>query len=357
VGLYFTDEAPTKFPMLLQLEHDGAIDIPPGESRFVVADHYDLPVDVEVLGVYPHAHYVGRDVQGFATLPDGTKKWLIWIRDWDFAWQAVYRFARPVFLPRGSRLEMRITYDNSAGNVRNPNDPPRRVVAGNRSTDEMGHLWIQVLPRQRDDRWLLQEASMRRRLEKYPGDFVAHANLASALEQRGRGAEAIAEYRQALRSRPGSAAVLNNLGAALQASGRLDEAIAKYREAARAQPDYLNARYNLGGALALQGAFGEALPYLRDAVRARPDDATAHNNLGGALLALGRVDEAIRELRSAAEIDPRSLNAHYNLGRALAARGLRREAVEQMEEALRIAPADPDARQALAELKAGRIAN
>ena len=357
VGLYFTDEAPTKFPMLLQLEHDGAIDIPPGESHFVVADHYDLPVDVDVLGVYPHAHYVGRDVQGFATLPDGTKKWLIWIRDWDFAWQAVYRLARPIFLPRGSRLEMRITYDNSAGNVRNPNDPPRRVVAGNRSTDEMGHLWVQVLPRQRDDRWVLQEAYMRRRLEKYPGDFIAHANLGAALDQRGRGEEAIAEYRQALRSRPGSAAVLNNLGAALQASGRLDEAIVEYREAARAQPDYLNARHNLGGALVQKGAFGEALPYLRAAVRARPDDATDRNNLGGALLALGRVDEAIRELRRAAEIDPRSLNAHYNLGRALAARGLRREAVEQMEEALRIAPSDPDARQALAELKAGRAEN
>jgi tetratricopeptide (TPR) repeat protein len=357
VGLYFTDEAPTKFPMLLQLEHDGAIDIPPGESHFVVADHYDLPVDVDVLGVYPHAHYVGRDVQGFATLPDGTKKWLIWIRDWDFAWQAVYRLARPVFLPRGSRLEMRITYDNSASNVRNPNDPPRRVVAGNRSTDEMGHLWIQVLPRQRDDRWVLQEAYMRRRLEKYPGDFMAHANLGAALDQRGRGEEAIAEYRQALRSRPRSAAVLNNLGAALQASGRLDEAIVEYREAARAQPDYLNARHNLGGALVQKGAFGDALPYLRAAVRARPDDATDRNNLGGALLALGRVDEAIRELRRAAEIDPRSLNAHYNLGRALAARGWRREAVEQMEEALRIAPSDPDARQALAELKAGRAEN
>jgi len=357
VGLYFTDEVPTKFPMLLQLEHDGAIDIPPGESHFVVADHYDLPVDVEVLAIYPHAHYVGRDVQGFATLPDGTKKWLIWIRDWDFAWQAVYRFAHPVFLPRGSRLEMRITYDNSAGNVRNPNDPPRRVVAGNRSTDEMGHLWIQVLPRQRDDRWVLQEAYMRRRLEKYPGDFVAHANLGAALEQRGRGEEAIAEYRQALRARPGSAAVLNNLGAALQASGRLDEAIGRYREATRAQPDYLNARHNLGGALVQKGAFAEALPYLREAVRARPDDATDRNNLGGALLATGRVDEAMRELRRAVEIDPDSLNAHYNLGRALAARGLRREAVEQMEQALRIAPADPDARQALAELKAGRAEN
>jgi Flp pilus assembly protein TadD len=352
VGLYFTDEPPTRFPMLLQLEHDGAIDIPAGEKNFVVADHFDLPVDVDVLGVYPHAHYVGRDVQGFATLPDGSKKWLIWIRDWDFAWQAVYRFARPVFLPRGSRVEMRIAYDNSTDNVRNPNDPPRRVVAGNRSTDEMGHLWIQVLPRQRDDRWRLQETFMRRRLEKYPGDFVAHANLAAALEQRGQPEDAIVEYRQALRARPDSAAVLNNLGAALQSSGRLDEAIMQYRTAVRAEPGYANARHNLGGALVLKGAFAEALPHLREAVRARPDDATARNNLGGALLATGRVEESIRELRRAAELDPRSLNAHYNLGRALAARGRVVEAAAAFERALRIAPEDPDVRQALSELKA-----
>ena len=148
-----------------------------------------------------------------------------------------------------------------------------------------------------------------------------------------------------------------NVDAQTKVDFRLDEAITKYREAARLQPDYLNARHNLGGALVQKGAFAEALPYLREAVRARPDDAIDRNNLGGALLATGRVDEAIRELRRAAEIDARSLNAHYNLGRALAARGLRREAVEQMEAALRIAPSDPDARQALAELKAGRIQN
>jgi tetratricopeptide (TPR) repeat protein len=357
IGLYFTDEAPSKFPMLLQLEHDGAIDIPAGESRYVIDDHYDLPVDVEVLGVYPHAHYLGRDVQGFATLPDGTKKWLIWIRDWDFAWQAVYRFARPVLLPRGSRVEMRITYDNSAANARNPNDPPRRVVAGNRSTDEMGHLWLQVLPRERDDRWVLQETFMRRRLEKYPGDFVAHANLAAALEERGRRDEAIAEYRLALRARPKSAAVLNNLGAALQAYGALDEAIASYRAAVGAEPDYANARHNLGGALVQKGDFVDALPYLREAVRAQPGDATARNNLGGALLAMGRVDEAIGELDRAVQIDPGSLNAHYNLGRALAARGRTREAVAHLEQALRISPGDEDVRRALAELRAGSPQN
>jgi tetratricopeptide (TPR) repeat protein/mono/diheme cytochrome c family protein len=352
LGLYFTDAAPTRFPMLLQLEHDGALDIPAGAADFAVTDEYRLPVDVEVLGVYPHAHYLGKDVQGYALLPDGTKKWLIWIRDWDFAWQAVYRCAQPVPLPRGSVLHMRIAYDNSAGNPRNPSQPPRRVVRGNRSSDEMGHLWVQVLPRDPDDRWALQETFMRRRLEKYPGDFVAHANLGAALEVRGRLPEAIGEYRQALRSRPDSAAVLNNLGAALQAGGDLEGAIGAYREAVRAEPGYGNARHNLGGALLLKGETAEALPHLRQAVDLSPDDATARSNLGAALLETGRVDEAAVELRRAVAADPASLNARYNLGRALAVAGHLEEAARHLQEALRLAPDDPDAQRELAAVQA-----
>jgi tetratricopeptide (TPR) repeat protein/mono/diheme cytochrome c family protein len=354
IGLYFTASAPTRFPMLLQLEHDGAIDIPPGATDFAVTDEYTLPVDVQVLGVYPHAHYLGKDVQGFATLPDGTKQWLIWIRDWDFAWQAVYMLARPLFLPRGSVLHMRIAYDNSEGNVRNPSHPPKRVVAGNRSTDEMGHLWVQVLPKERDDRWALQEALMRRRLAKYPGDFVAHANLGAALESRGRVADAIAEYRAALRARPDSAVVHNNLGGALQSSGDLSAAVAEYRLAVRVQPDYANARHNLGAALVLAGAFGDAIPQLREAVRLSPGDATARNNLGGALLETGHVAEAAAELRQAVAADPRSLNAQYNLGRALALQGRLEEAAAHFEEALRIAPDDADTRRELAAVNARR---
>jgi Flp pilus assembly protein TadD/mono/diheme cytochrome c family protein len=352
VGLYFTDTAPTRFPMLLQLEHDGAIDIPPGAADFVVTDELTLPVDVEVLGVYPHAHYLGKDVQGYAILPDGTKTWLVWIRDWDFAWQAVYRCARPVPLPRGSVLHMRIAYDNSDANPRNPSHPPRRVVTGNRSTDEMGHLWVQVLPRARDDRWALQEALMRRRLEKYPSDFVAHANLGAALEARGRTADAIEEYGQALRVRPQAAAVLNNLGAALQSTGDLEGAVARYREAVRAQPDYASAVLNLGGALVLQGALAEALPHLRAAVRLSPGDAGARNTLGAVLLELGRTAEATEQLRRAVELDPGSLNAQYNLGRALALGGLLQEAAAHLEQAVRIAPDDPDARRELAAVRA-----
>ena len=352
LGLYFTERAPTRFPMLVQLEHDGALDIPPGQADFVVTDHYDVPVDVEVLGVYPHAHYLGRDVKGWATLPDGRREWLIWIRDWDLNWQAVYRYRTPVALPRGSRIEMRIQYDNSAANPRNPSNPPRRVRAGNRSSDEMGHLWLQLLPRAPEDRLALQEALMRRRLEKYPGDYVAHVNLASVLEARGRPEDALGEYRLALRARPDSAPALNNLGALLQSLGRPAEALLAYRAAVRADPGYANARYNLGNGLAAQGAFADAVSQFREVVRQHPEDASALSNLGGALLGAGRPGEAVAALDRAATLDPASLNARFNLARALLAQGRLREALAHLEAAHRIAPADADTRRELEALRA-----
>ena len=58
-------------------------------------------MDVDALAVYPHAHYVGKDPKAGDVLPDGTKKPLVWIKDWDLNWQAIYRYERAVFLPPG----------------------------------------------------------------------------------------------------------------------------------------------------------------------------------------------------------------------------------------------------------------
>jgi hypothetical protein len=55
---------------------------------------------VDLLGIYPHAHYLGKDMLATALLPDGTTKALIDIKRWDLNWQAVYRYAEPVFLPK-----------------------------------------------------------------------------------------------------------------------------------------------------------------------------------------------------------------------------------------------------------------
>jgi Flp pilus assembly protein TadD/mono/diheme cytochrome c family protein len=351
IGLYFTDRAPSKFPMLLQLEHDGAIDIPPGKKDFVITDEFTLPVEVDALAVYPHAHYAGKDLQALAALPDGTKKPLVWIKDWDLNWQAVYRYERPVFLPAGTVISMRFTYDNSAANPRNPNSPPKRIVAGDKATDEMGHLWLQVLPRSRDDaRMVLQEALMRRRLKKYPSDFTAHFNLGAALQQKGRIEEAAVHFRRALQANPQSYLAHTNLGAALQELGQSGQAISHYLQALRIKPDYVNARYNLGNLLLREGKIEEAISHFREALRARPDDAGAHNSLGSALGMQGKLAEAAAHFEQAARLDPDSADAHANLAYALAAQGNSERAVFHYEQALRLNPDNADAHNGLGVL-------
>lgn len=318
LGLYFTDKPATLFPLLLQLEDDRQLDIPPGEKHFVVADEFTLPVDIELLAIYPHAHYLGKDLQAFATFPDGSKKTLIHIPHWDLNWQAVYRYGAPVPLPKGTAISMRYTYDNSSENLANPNDPPKRVLAGNRSSDEMAHLWLQVLPRKSPDtafdpRRVLQEAMARHNVEKNPADFEAHYNLGAMLQARGAPAEAIQQFEEAVRLRPEDATANNALGAALMAAGRFAEAVAYLSAALKTQPDNFDAHYNLANALVAQDKFVEAIEHYRAAVRLHPDDANAEANLGSALAETGNLAEAKLHFQRALRIDPGHKLARENL--------------------------------------------
>jgi tetratricopeptide (TPR) repeat protein/mono/diheme cytochrome c family protein len=357
LGLYFADKPPTQLPILLQLENDHAIDIPPGNKDFLVKDQFTLPLDVEVLGIYPHAHYLGKDLRGYATLPDGKKKWLIWIRDWNFDWQGVFPYAKPVFLPKGSTVHMQWTYDNSSDNVRNPNHPPRRVVAGNQATDEMGHLWLQVLPvncsgLKVDPRLILQAAIMRHRARDDPEDYMAHYNLGAALQTLGKLEEAAGEYQQVLRLRPNDPLARNSLGTVLQLLGKTEEAIQEYREVLKTRPDYSDAQYNLGRALLAQGKAGEAIASFAEVVRLRPEDADAHHNLGRALAEQGQVAQAETELEQAVRLKPDDADGHNDLGIVFARQGKLPEAATQFQEALRINPQHADAHYKLANVYA-----
>jgi tetratricopeptide (TPR) repeat protein len=318
LGLYFTDKPATMYPILLQMENDRALDIPPGEANFLVTDDFTLPVAVDVLAIYPHAHYLGKDLQALATLPDGTTQTLIHISRWNLNWQAVYRYAQPVTLPKGTTISMHFTYDNSQDNPLNPNHPPQRVRAGNRSSDEMAHLWLQVLPQHSpgtlaDPRALIQEAMALHHLQKNPEDFEAHYNLAALLQIRGELAESMAHFTQALRIRPDDATANNALGATLLAAGRVDEAIPHLAAALKARPDYFDAHYNLGNALASQGDFSGALTHFRAAVRLHPDDANAEANLGSALAETGNLQEARLHYQRALKINPNHQLARENL--------------------------------------------
>jgi hypothetical protein len=162
IGLYFSDKPPTKAFTGVQLPplfsvFEG-IDIPAGAKEYTIEDSFVLPVDVKSFGVGAHAHYLAKQMHLTATLPNGQTKKLLWINDWDFAWQDQYQFKDAVSLPKGTRLHVRITYDNTAENPRNPSSPPKRVHWGEGSFDEMGSMSLLVVAANEGEMPLLQNA-------------------------------------------------------------------------------------------------------------------------------------------------------------------------------------------------------
>lgn len=356
IGLYFGSRPPTRFPMLLQLEYDGAIHIPPGDRDFAITDHLTLPEAVDVLAIYPHAHYLGKVVEAWAVLPNGTRRDLIRIPDWDINWQAEYDYKTPVSLPKGTKLEMRITYDNSEANPRNPHHPPKLVETGNRSEDEMGHVWLQVLPQSagkgnEDPRLDLQEAVMRRRLEKYPQDFLAYYNLGALEQYRGKLDEALFSYENAMRLEPKNATVLNSYGSILLLKDRVPEAIEEFQTALESDPGYLNARYNLARALAATGDLNGAAAAFEAFLRQRPDDAAAQADLGTVYYRLQKIGPALACFKQAARLNPADADIETNLGTLLAISGDLRDAAQAFEAALRIDPNQEAAKANLAKVR------
>jgi tetratricopeptide (TPR) repeat protein len=340
VGFFFTADLPVRTPTGLRLGSE-TIDIPAGVADYVVADRYRLPVDVEVLAVQPHAHNLARTMEALAELPDGTTRWLIAIDDWDFRWQDVYRYAAPIVLPKGTTLSMRYTYDNSAGNPRNPHHPPARVVWGQNTSDEMGDLWIQVIPRAAADEPILT-ADFRRKaseedlaaytkmMQGDPQNPLRHDAVATLYLDAGRYNEAIAEFRQSLQLNPDSAPTQYNLGFALSARGRREEAIAAFQAALRIDPDYAQAHNNLGALLQIGGQQDAALEHYRRAAALRPDNVESHTNLGQLLSIRGRPAEAAAQFAEALALRSDNIQALAGLAwiRATASDASLRNSVE-----------------------------
>ena len=144
VGIYFLKKPPKQIGFSLPLAQP-RLYLPPGENHIEVKSSFTAPADLEVVGVAPHMHLLGREMKVTATLPDGTVKPMIWIKDWDFNWQGQYLYEKPMTLPKGTRLDMVAYYDNSTGNLRNPNTPPKRVTWGEQTTDEMALCFVQLV--------------------------------------------------------------------------------------------------------------------------------------------------------------------------------------------------------------------
>jgi len=136
VGVYYCNGPVDKKLYTLPLMQPLLL-IPPGKADYTVSAELPVVFDASLLTVLPHMHLLGRSITVSATLPDGTKKRLIHIPSWDFNWQNTYAWREPLKLPKGSRLSLTATYDNSTGNPHNPNNPPKLVTWGEQTTNEM----------------------------------------------------------------------------------------------------------------------------------------------------------------------------------------------------------------------------
>ncbi len=364
IGLFFTDEPPTRTPFIIRLG-SLTIDIPAGESDYVISDSFRLPVDVEALGIYPHAHFLARTMKGRAILPDGSTKWLIRIDRWDFNWQDEYRYVEPVSLPRGTTIEMEYVYDNSSDNVLNPNDPPLRIGYGCSTTDEMGDLWIKLMPRSDADRRILEAEYSRKQqaaniesfellVERDPDDYESRTRLGYLYEAADRGEEARVQCLRALELAPDDPRAHNCLGCALHQLGRLETANLHFQRALELDPDYFDAHFNLGLTLAQQGDRDGAMERFATVVRLRPNHADAHANLGTGLVSLGRADDAIAHFREALEYQPGFVAMHRNIGLALLLEGKSTEAEREFETALDKRPGYPEAHYQLGMISLNR---
>ena len=150
VGIYFAPGGPPEKPLLEfqvppRFGATTGLNVAPGEKNFELRDHIIVPEDLDLITAWGHAHQICTSIQAVATLPGGSKKKLIRVGDWDFNWQEQYVYAEPVRLPKGTRIDALITYDNSADNPVNPNHPPRRIFWGEQSDDEMGSVIFQCV--------------------------------------------------------------------------------------------------------------------------------------------------------------------------------------------------------------------
>jgi len=302
VGLYFADKPPATSPLMVRLGNQ-TFDIPAGEPNYVVSDSYVLPVDVDVLRIYPHAHYLGKRMMVSARTREGHVERLLSIPAWDFNWQEDYEYAKPVSLPRGTTIFMYYVFDNSSANARNPHVPPLPVSFGPEATDEMAELLLQVVPKKPSDSGTLRVdltrktlmtdvAGDEKRVAANPRDFEARNSLGTHYVSAGRIDDAVQQFRAALAVAPAHAVAQYNLAVIALSRGQYDEARKGFRLALASRPEYPEALSNLGVVLRHDGRLEEAVANFRRALELRPDLSAARNNLGRALLEMERPDDA-----------------------------------------------------------------
>ncbi|HZT31700.1 MAG TPA: thiol-disulfide isomerase [Bryobacteraceae bacterium] len=143
VGLIFAKEPPKQIARRIDLSNHMFL-IPAGEPNQEVTECHTFRKDMYITSLTPHMHLRGKAMRMEVTYPDGRKETLLNVPHYDFNWQITYRAAKPIFIPKGTRLKIIAHFDNSPNNPMNP-DPTRVVRWGAASETEMMDGWVEYV--------------------------------------------------------------------------------------------------------------------------------------------------------------------------------------------------------------------
>ncbi len=118
--------------------------IPPGASEYPVEGKFIFQQEVKLLALSPHMHLRGKSMQYTVVYPTGESQVVLNVPNYDFSWQLFYYMDKPLVLPKGSRIDVRATFDNSANNKNNP-DATQEVKWGDQSWQEMMVAFVDVV--------------------------------------------------------------------------------------------------------------------------------------------------------------------------------------------------------------------
>jgi hypothetical protein len=146
-GVCFTDKSKVTQLIRGRIAATPEFEIPPNEPNHKVVASYSSSQDEMLVSLTPHMHLRGKAFRYEARYPDGNREILLDVPNYDFNWQLKYVLSEPKLLPRGTVVECTAVYDNSEGNLANP-DPNRSVRWGDQSSDEMMIGFMDTLPKQ-----------------------------------------------------------------------------------------------------------------------------------------------------------------------------------------------------------------
>jgi hypothetical protein len=134
-GLVFAKQPPKERVLTLSATN-GKFKIPPGDPNYKVDAEFELGTTVKLLGLHPHMHGRGKDFEYRIVYPTGETETLLRVPRYDWHWQLWYTLAKPLLLPKGTKIECTAHFDNSPNNPDNA-DPTKEVSWGDQSWDEM----------------------------------------------------------------------------------------------------------------------------------------------------------------------------------------------------------------------------